>query len=195
LQASLQAIRNALRQTPAPDHRTTLQHVQVARDEQFALMKRLGVSPNFLISHIYYCGDAWLKAMGGPVKGSIVNATGTAMRHGLRFGLHSDHPVTPVDRLLAMSNATNRLSINGTSVGLSERITIDAALKAITIDAAYLLGEEHSKGSIVIGKLADLTVLDRDIRLLEPKDLRTANVVATVVGGVVHKNPGINASQ
>jgi len=187
LQAVLTAIQGALGEAPVIEHRTTLQHVQVANDEQFAWMKRLSASPNFLINHVYYWGDAWLKLIGGPVKGAIVNATATAKRHGLRFGLHSDHPVTPIDRLLAMSNATNRLSISGTPVGPSERIGIEDALKAITIDAAFLLGEEHQKGSIVVGKLADFTVLDRDILATQPSELRDAKVLGSVVGGVIHK--------
>jgi len=187
LQAVLSAIQDALREAPVIEHRTTLQHVQVANDEQFAWMKRMGVSPNFLINHVYYWGDDWLKSMGGPVKGALIDAAATAKRHDLRFGLHSDHPVTPVDRLLAMSNATNRLSISGAPVGLSERIGVEDALKAITIDAAFLLGEEHQKGSIVIGKLADFTALDSDILAMKPTELRNAKVLGSVVGGVVHK--------
>jgi len=187
LQAVLKAVQAALREVPVIEHRTTLQHVQVANDEQFAWMSRLGVSPNFLINHLYYWGDAWLKSMGGPVKGALTNAAASAKRHGLRFGIHSDHPVTPIDRLLAMSNATNRLSITGAPVGLSERIGIEDALKAITIDAAFLLGEEHDKGSIVIGKLADFTVLDRDLRAMQAADLRSAKVLGSVLGGTIHK--------
>ena len=151
-------------------------------------MKRLGVSPNFLINHIYYWGDDWVTGIAGPVEGSIINATGTAKRNGLRFSLHSDHPVTPIDRLLAMWVATNRQTSGGKVIGLNERISIHDALKAITIDAAFLLGEEHDKGSIVIGKLADFTVLDQDILEADSKDLRKAKVMATVVGGNVHKS-------
>ncbi len=189
LDVALEAVKNALREHPVPEHRTTLQHVQVADDEQFKMMKRLGISPNFLINHIYYWGDDWLTAIGGPVKGSLINAAGSAQRNGLRFSLHSDHPVTPIDRLLAMSVATNRKSINGTPIGPSERISIYDALRAITADAAFLLGEEREKGSIEIGKLADFTVLDRDILAMQPEKLREAKVVATVIGGVVHKVP------
>lgn len=188
LQKTLLATRNALREQPTIDHRTTLQHVQVASDEQFKFMKRLGVSPNFLINHIYYWGDDWLTGIAGPVKGSIINAAGTAKRNGLRFSLHSDHPVTPIDRLLAMWVATNRQTSGGKVIGSNERISIHDALKAITIDAAFLLGEEHDKGSIVIGKLADFTVLDQDILEVDSKDLRKAKVMATVVGGNVHKS-------
>jgi len=67
-----------------------------------------------------------------------------------------------------------------------ERISVDRALRAITVDAAFVLRRDHEIGSLEVGKLADLAILGADPYEVEPIDLRNVPVLGTIVGGAVH---------
>lgn len=81
------------------------------------------------------------------------------MRHGLTFGIHSDDWVTEVNPLLSAWAAVNRRSASGKVYGEDQCLTVDEAMRAITLGIAAMLGQEHIKGSVTPGKLADFTVL------------------------------------
>jgi predicted amidohydrolase YtcJ len=98
--------------------------------------------------------------------------------------MHSDASVTPVDPLFRMWTAAARETMSGRVLGESERITVPQALHAVTLGAAYLLGQDDKKGSIVVGKLADFTVLDRNpLEVGSPDELKDIKVLGTVMGG------------
>jgi predicted amidohydrolase YtcJ len=74
--------------------------------------------------------------------------------------------------------------MSGRVLGESERITVAQALHAMTLGAAYLLGQDDKKGSIVAGKLADFTILDRNpLEVDSPDELLNIKVLGTVMGG------------
>lgn len=97
--------------------------------------------------------------------------------------MHSDAWVTPIDQLESVVSATTRKTRSGFVLGPREAITVIQALRAVTIDAAFLLREDHMKGSIERGKLADITVLDRPINTAQ--DAEEAKPLATILGGRV----------
>ena len=101
------------------------------------------------------------------------------------FSLQSDNPVTPVNPLFSMHCAVNRTTRDGKILGPEERIDPLEALKAYTIHAAYCSFEEHLKGSIEVGKLADFTVLSDNPLTVSPEKIKSINVEATVVGGQI----------
>ncbi len=101
----------------------------------------------------------------------------------MRFTLHSDLPVTPVDPLFSMHCAVNRTTRNGVILGPEERISTIEALKAYTVYAAYCSFEEDVKGSIEANKLADFAVLSHSLHDISPERLRTVRVIRTFVGG------------
>jgi hypothetical protein len=78
---------------------------------------------------------------------------------------------------------------SGRTIGESERISIDRAFHAATIDAAYQLHLDHLIGSLEVGKFADITILDEDPYAVESIDIRNINVWGTMVGGIIHQNP------
>ena len=80
-------------------------------------------------------------------------------------------------------NATNRITINGHQTGEQERISLDAALRAITIDAAWVMGWEDEIGSLRAGKKADFTVLESDPYQVGPQGLREIAIWGTVFEG------------
>jgi hypothetical protein len=84
-----------------------------------------------------------------------MDPAGSAQRLGIPFSMHSDASVTPVDPLFCMWTATARKTMSGRVLGEEERITVPQALHAVTLGAAYLLGQDDKKGSIKTGKLAN----------------------------------------
>jgi predicted amidohydrolase YtcJ len=113
-----------------------------------------------------------------------MNPAGSAQRIGIPFSLHSDASVTPLDPLFSMWTATARKTMSGRVLGEGERISVPQALHAVTLGAAYLLGQDDKKGSITTGKLADFTVLDRNpLQVASPDALKSIKVLGTVMGG------------
>ncbi|WP_299358571.1 amidohydrolase [uncultured Paracoccus sp.] len=186
----LDAIEAALIAAPRPDHRHTLQHCQMADEAQFRRMKALGLCVNLFSNHIYYWGDQHREITMGPDRAARMDACATAERLGVPFAIHSDAPVTPLGPLFTAWCAVNRLTATGRVLGPRERISVDSALHAITLGAAYTIGMDHLVGSIEPGKFADFAVLESDPRQIEPQALRDVVVWGTIVGGVPQRAAG-----
>jgi predicted amidohydrolase YtcJ len=111
---------------------------------------------------------------------------GTLVDEGIVVSLHADTPVAPPRPLEEVWIAVNRIgALSGEVRGPGERVSVDKALRMITIDAAYTLGVDDKVGSIETGKLADFTVLDADPREVEPTAISDVPVIATILGGRV----------
>ena len=108
---------------------------------------------------------------------------GSAERRGLPFALHSDAPMAPLEPLTLAWAASNRITINDRKTGQEQRISLDAALRAITIDAAWVIGWENEIGSIRAGKRADFTVLEEDPYEAGAAKLRDLAIWGTVFEG------------
>lgn len=189
-EVALDAIEAALAATPRPDHRHTLQHCQMADAALFRRMKALGVCANLFANHIYYWGDAHYELTMGPERAARLDATGTALRLGVPFAIHSDAPVTPLGPLFTAWCAVQRTSSSGRTLGReTEGLTVEQALAAITIGAAYTLKLDGMVGSIECGKYADFAVLDDDPLAVAPERLKDVAVWGTMVGGRVREAP------
>lgn len=187
---ALDAIEAAQTAMPRLDHRHTLQHCQMADAALFRRMKALGVCANLFANHIYYWGDAHYELTMGPERAARLDATGTAQRIGVPFAIHSDAPVTPLGPLFTAWCAVNRTSSSGRNLGReTEGLTVEQALAAITIGAAYTLKMDSMVGSIECGKYADFAVLEDDPLAVAPEKLKDIGVWGTVVGGQAKKAP------
>ena len=175
----------ALARHARSDHRHTLQHCQMAHESQFHRMARLGLCVNLFANHLYYWGDAHATQTMGPDRAQRMDACGTALRHGVPLAIHSDAPITPMAPLFTAWCAVNRLTSSGQVLGEGERISVDQALYAITMGAAFTLGMDDRVGSIEVGKWADFCVLDADPTEVPPTALKDIGVAATVLGGQV----------
>jgi len=189
LQETIQAVGDALAKQPWPDHRTIFEHAPLTSDEQMVAIMNLNASANFFINHVYYYGDEWYTGIIGPSRAKTISPLRSAVRRGMRFSVHSDNPVTPVNPLFAVWIAVNRRTSGGRLLGAEERIDVEDALRAVTIDAAWVLGEDHLKGSISNGKFADFVVLSEDPLSVEADRIREIEVLATVLGGRLHEVP------
>jgi predicted amidohydrolase YtcJ len=181
----LDALEAALARHPRPDHRHTLQHVQMADAAQFRRMARLGVCVNLFANHLYYWGDAHYARTMGPDRANRMDACGTALACGVPLAIHSDAPITPIGPLFTAWCAVNRRTSSGRILGEAERISVGQALSAVTLGAAYTLKMDHEIGSIEVGKRADFCVLDADPAAVPPEQLKDVGVLATVLGGKV----------
>ena len=177
-----------LRESPRADHRMTLEHFAYSTEDQNRKLAALGaaVSANpyyhYILSEMY-SGD-WL----GPDRGPQMVRLGSLESKGVPIGLHSDSPMAPLSPLTLMWTAVARENISGEKTGQGEVMSRYGALKAITIDAAWILGLEDSIGSIRAGKAADFTVLAADPLTVPLEQLRSIEVIGTVYAGTAHQN-------
>ena len=101
----------------------------------------------------------------------------------------SDAPVEELDPIAGLAAGVLRTIDSRPAWRPEEALTVEQALRAATVDAAWLAGDERRRGKLLPGYLADLVVLDRDPLAVEPEELRTLQVVATMVGGRWVHNP------
>lgn len=184
IEMALNAIDFVQTEHPRQDHRHRIEHCQLPSQVQLTRMKDLGVYPNFFVSHVYFWGDIHVKSTLGPERSARIDPLAWAEQQGLRFTLHSDAPVTLPNAIQVLWIATNRKTRSGQSLGAEQCITPLAALKALTLDAAFTLHEDHRLGSIEVGKLADFTILDKNPLDMPVSDLNQIKVVSTILGGI-----------
>ena len=167
------------------DHRHTAQHTQLTTPSQYRRMAALGMSANIFSNHIFYWGDQHRDTTVGPDRAARMDACATADREGVRYSIHSDASVTPLGSLHTVWCAVNRVTASGDVLGPDERITVDRALQAVTVDAAHQLRLDHELGTIQAGKLADFVALGADPRDVDPMAIKDIDVHGTVVGGEI----------
>ncbi len=185
-EVTLDAIEAALARRPRGDHRHTLQHAQLAPADQFRRMKALGVCVNLFANHIYYFGDKHRDVTVGPDRARRMNACRDALDCGVPLAIHSDAPVTPMGPLFGAWCAVNRKTASGQVLGEAQRITVEEALRAITLGAAYTLKMDGEVGSIATGKRADFCVLEEDPLAVGAEGLKDIPVVTTIIDGRVN---------
>jgi predicted amidohydrolase YtcJ len=179
----LAAFEAAQRAGPRPEARHRIEHCQTPREDQLGRMRELGITPSFFEAHVYYWGDRHRDIFLGPTRAARISPLASARNKGLRFTLHNDTPVTPVDPMLLVWAAVNRLTASGRPLGPEQRISTLEALRAVTSDAAWQNFQEHERGSIEPGHLADFVILNRNPLTTPPAELRNIKILETVLGG------------
>ena len=179
----LEAFAAAQKADPRPDARHRIEHCQTAREDQLARMEQLGVTPSYFVAHVYYWGDRHRDIFLGPERAARISPLAGSLRHHLRFTLHNDTSVTPVNPIMLVWTAVNRITSSGKVLGEAERIPAMAALRTVTSEAAWQNFEENDRGSIEPGKLADFVILDRNPLAMPPAEIRNLSVTATIIGG------------
>ena len=180
---ALAAIAKAVKKHGMHDHRPVFVHASWLRPDQIEKIKACGAIPSFLPSGIVPGGDAVVR-LWGPVRSAGAMASRSFLRAGLPFTFSHDAPVSPVPSILALVDAgVNRMSGSGRVIGPDERITPYQALRAVTATAAYQLKEEKTKGTLEVGKLADLVILEKNPLAVEPTTIKDIVVVETIKEG------------
>jgi predicted amidohydrolase YtcJ len=179
----LDVYEQALRRNPRDDHRLRLEHVGAIRPEQLQRAADLGVTCSIFVDQIHYWGDIIVDGLFGPERGSRWMPAGSAVATGMRISLHNDPPVTPEEPLRNISVAVTRMAPSGRVLAPEERLTVEQAIRAQTIDAAWQLFADNVIGSLEVGKYADLVVLSADPRTVPPEQIAELDVRATFLAG------------
>ena len=177
---------------PRFDHRFTIEHFGFSQPEQISRLAALGACVSANVYYLYELSPTYAREGIGHERADSMSRLGSCVREGIRTALHSDYTMAPALPLHSAWIAANRVNCEDRVVCPAERLTLDEALRAITIDAAYILGREDEIGSIRAGKRADFTVVDEDPYVIGAERLNELKVQATVLGGIVHP---IKASQ
>lgn len=173
--------------------RPVMIHAQLLGRDQLPAVKRLGVIPSFFVAHVYHWGDIHWENL-GPDRADGISPAGSAAELGIPCTFHTDAPVIPPDLLETVWCAVDRTTRSGRCLGPEERVEVQTALEAVTVNAAYQYFEERDKGTLAPGKRADLVMLDRDPLAVPPEELRDIQVLETWKDGILifrrgEKNP------
>jgi predicted amidohydrolase YtcJ len=179
----LDCYERALEKHPRPDHRFRLEHCATMRQDQIERAIGLGVVSSYFLAHLYYWGQALRDHMLGPERTADYMPIGMAARSGMRMSFHSDAPMTEPDPLLSLQIGVTRQHQSGDVLGPDQRVDIDTAIRAVTLDAAYQIFLDDKVGSLEVGKYADIVVLDRNPRTVPPDEIAAIGVAATYKGG------------
>lgn len=172
----------ALRVCPRADHRHRVEHAGVLSPAVLDRMARLGIIGVPQQHFIYRTGDGYLANL-GPERARWCYPQKAYLDRGMVLAGSSDRPVVPGAPLLGIHDAVNQITSGGRPYVPEEAITPEQAIAAYTLGSAYCSFEERIKGSLVAGKLADLTVLDRDPTAMNPAAIGETRVLGTFVGG------------
>jgi len=161
-----------------------IEHCTITRPEQIERMAKLGAQPSFLMNHVYFYGAAYRDLLFGPERAARMDPAADCVRLGLPFTIHTDAPCSNIGTLqLVQAAVTRKCSVDGPVVGPGQAVSLTDALRAVTIHAAGQIGMADQLGTLESGKLADLTILERDPYAVHPEALMNIKVSQTWVGG------------
>lgn len=182
--AAAQALIDGVRANGLAGQRSVAIHNQVVTLDQLKEMKALDIQPSFFANHTFYWGDWHRDVALGPKRADFISPQATAWSLGLKPTAHNDSPVVPPNILRLIWSSVNRRSQSGDILGPLERIPVYRALQQVTINAAWQIHEDAEKGSLSVGKQADLAILDGNPLTSDPAKLFEIKVVATINDGV-----------
>jgi predicted amidohydrolase YtcJ len=184
VEQGLNAIERALAAGPRLDPRPRLEHCGICPPDLQQRVRALGVTPAMQPAFFWEFGDGYLVNY-GEERSSVMFPVRSLVAAGVRVAGSSDAPVTDHRPLFGIGQAMTRATMAGQICGASERVDLETALRMYSINAAYAAFEDHRKGSLETGKLADLTVLDADLSRVPAEQIRDIPVAMTFVGGEV----------
>jgi predicted amidohydrolase YtcJ len=181
IDAVLTALERAQQQTPIADTRPQITHCTLINAALIKRIKALGVVPAPFTTYAYYNSDKF-HFYGADLMRRCM-AYRSFIDAGIVAAAGSDFPPGPFAPLMGMQGMVTRTGWNGETWGAEQRVTVAEALRINTLNGAYASHEEHIKGSIAVGKLADYVVLAEDPHTVDPDQIRNIKVVRTVTGG------------
>jgi len=179
----ISASKDATEKHGMADRRPVLIHGQFLREDQIDSFKALKVFPSLFPMHTFYWGDWHRERTVGPENADNISPTGWLTKRGMKFSSHHDAPVAFPDSMRVLDATVTRRSRSGDIIGPSQRVDVVTGLKAMTIWPAYQHFEEDNKGSIEVGKLADLVILSADPTAVDPETIDQIKVLETIKEG------------
>jgi hypothetical protein len=172
-----------------PPPRVVLEHYGYAREDQHERLAKLDVAVSNNAYYLHELAPIYAEHGLGPERAADISPLGGLARAGVPFSFHSDFPMAPAEPLRLVAVAVNRIGSDGRVWGPDQRISLDQALRAVTLEAAWSLGMEDEIGSIEVGKRADFTVLERDPHAVPPAEIAEIPIWGTVLEGRLHRLP------
>ena len=179
----IKTIRAAQSAYPGDDRRAVIIHGHYIRADQIPAIKELGIFVSAFPLHTFNWGDWHRESVVGPERAENISPTGWFLENGIKFSVHADAPVIFPNSMQLIATAVNRTTRTGHVLGPKHRLEPIVALKAMTIWPAYQHFEEKTKGSLEVGKLADLVILDKNPLTVERATLKDIKVVETIKEG------------
>lgn len=179
---ALDMIEAALKAEPREDHRMRIEHCCCVPDAQMKRIRELGAVPSSATAFLHDLGDLYIRNRGQAVMNSMFRHR-TYIDNGIPAPGHSDNPVCTANPFKAMWSMVTRTTMMGDDGGKDEAVTIEEALRAYTVLGAWAGREEHVKGSLRPGMLADMAVLDRDIFTVDADAIKDTQVTTTLLDG------------
>ncbi|GGP33018.1 amidohydrolase [Streptomyces melanogenes] len=177
------ALRQATTRHRPADPRPVAVHAQTAREDQLDAMKELGVIPSFFSMHTFYWGDWYRETVLGEERAARISPAASALKRGMVYTSHHDGPVALPSSLAILSSQVTRTTRSGHVLGEDQRVAPLDAVRATTLHAAHQYFEEATKGSIAVGKLADLVVLSANPLRVRPEQIKDIRVLRTLKEG------------
>ena len=177
----LTAYERVLQRWPDASRRHRIEHCSLVNPDLLARIAACGCIPTPFWTYIHFHGEKW--AQYGEEKMRWMMAHRAFLDHGIRVPGASDYTPGPFEPLMALQSMVTRKDYAGRVWGANQRVTLDEALTIATINGAYASSEEHLKGSITAGKLADFVVLEEDPHDVDPDRIMHIPINRTVVGG------------
>lgn len=183
LELALDVLEKMQDEKPRFNHRFTIEHLGLSTPEQVRRMANLGAIASVNVYYLHELSAVYARDALGTERAHQMARLGTLKRHGVPFALHSDYTMAPAMPLNSAWVAATRLNAENEVVAPEEIISVEDSLRAITIDAAYVLGLENEVGTLRAGKRADFTILEDDPFECNPRDLRDIQLWGTLLGG------------
>lgn len=177
----LKAYERVQKQWPRPDPRNRIEHCSLVNPDLVGRIKAAGVIPTPFWTYVHYHGEKWKQY--GDEKMNWMFAHKSFLDAGIPVPGASDYGPGPFEPLMALQSMVTRKDFEGHVWGPRQIVSMDQALRIATINGAYAAHEEHVKGTITAGKLADFVMLARDPYAVGPDEIKTIPIVRTVVGG------------
>jgi predicted amidohydrolase YtcJ len=184
IEMALSSFEKALRQHPRRDHRHRIEHCGFLDDSLIDKIHKLDVIPVSGLPFLYELGDTYIDIYGQD-RLSRIYPLRSLLERGITTSLSSDAPVINPNPMHGIYAAIAHKTQSGQVIAPEEKVNLLQALRAYTLSGAYASFEEDIKGSIEVGKLADLIVLSRNILECPPEEILNTSVDLTMVDGVV----------
>lgn len=167
--------------------RVVFDHFGISNIEQIKKMKEMGIMASVNPYYLTALGDVYSQIGLDPERAHYISRVGSLIKNGIITALHSDYVMAPAQPLFLAWCAVNRIGSSGSVLGPEERISVEEALKSITINEARQYALENEIGSIKTGKKADFVILEKNPLKTEPINLKDIKIVATVFEGKFFK--------